>query len=248
MNNELRETSVGRSGGPVALLFEQQGRERSLRTATTALPFEQQPKESAKAFAAFKTYLELGPQRSLVRVGEKLGKSRQMIERWSRKFDWPARVQAHGAHLADLERKAAEAVAVRNGVDWAGRQEQHREDEWQARSELLGLAREAIARWKKAEHRCGTLEGIARLLDLASKLGRVSSGLSLEPQENTGEGEAAFMIQIEVALEKIYGAEVPPPTVTAPARTVRPAKVIDVKTVGELPTVSAEPPALPSQP
>lgn len=85
------------------------------------------------------------------------------------------------------------------------RQEVHREDEWQARGELLALAREAIARWKKAEHRCGTLEGIARLLDLASKLGRVSSGLSLEPVEKTGEEDAAFMIQIEVALEKIYG-------------------------------------------
>ena len=187
MNNELRETSVSRPGGPVALLFEQQGR------------------ESNKAFAAFKVYLELGPQRSLVRVAGKLGKSRQMIERWSRRFDWPARVQAHATHLADIEREAAEAVAVRNGVDWAGRQEQHREDEWQARSELLGLAREAIARWKKAEHRCGTLEGIARLLDLASKLGRVSSGLSLEPVEKPAENEAAFMIQIEVALEKIYG-------------------------------------------
>ena len=29
--------------------------------------FEQQPRESNKAFAAFKTYLELGAERSLVR-------------------------------------------------------------------------------------------------------------------------------------------------------------------------------------
>lgn len=171
--------------------------------------FEQQGRESDKAFSAFRTYLELGPDRSLVAVAEKVGKSKTMIERWSRKFDWPARVQAHTAHLADIERKTAEALAVQAGTDWAKRQEVHREDEWQARGELLALAREAIARWKKAEHRCGTLEGIARLLDLASKLGRVSSGLSLEPVEKAGEEDAAFMIQIEVALDKIYGPEKP---------------------------------------
>lgn len=181
---------------------------------TTALVFEQQPRESSKAFTAFRTYLELGAERSLAAVADKVGKSKTMIERWSRRFDWPARVQAHTAHLADIERKTAEALAVQAGTDWAKRQDQHREDEWQARDELLTLAREAIARWKKAEHRCGTLEGIARLLDLASKLGRVSSGLSLEPVEKTGEEDAAFMIQIEVALEKIYGPEKPTASAT----------------------------------
>ncbi len=36
--------------------------------------FEQQPRESDKAFAAFGLYLSLGPQRSMAAVGEKLGK------------------------------------------------------------------------------------------------------------------------------------------------------------------------------
>jgi hypothetical protein len=190
------------------------------------LMFEQQPRESNKAFAAFKTYLELGSQRSLAGAGDKLGKSKRMMEKWSRRFDWPARVQAHGAHLADIERRTAEALAVLAGTDWAQRQAQHREDEWQTRSELIALAREAIERWKKNAARCGTLEGIARLLDLASKLGRVSSGLALEPVDKPQPEEAAFMIQIEVALEKIYGAEVPPPTLAMP-----PARVVEVETI-----------------
>jgi hypothetical protein len=195
------------------------------------MTFEQQPRESNKAFAAFKTYLELGAQRSLADVADQHGKSKTMIERWSRRFDWPARVQAHTAHLADIERKTAEALAVQAGTDWAKRQEQHREDEWQTRGELIGLAREAIERWKKSPARCGTLEGIARLLDLASKLGRVSSGLSLEPAEKPGEEETAFMIQIEVALEKIYGP------------VVKPAAVVDVEASPVNP-----PTALPAQP
>jgi len=186
------------------------------------MTFEQQPRESNKAFAAFKTYLELGPERSLVAVAVKVGKHRTQLERWSKKFDWPARIQAHTAHLEDIERKTAESLAVQAGTDWAKRQEQHREDEWQTRTELLSLAREAIARWKKAEHRCGTLEGIARLLDLASKLGRVSSGLALEPAEKPDENDAAFMIQIEVALEKIYGPEKPGSIVEVEANPITP--------------------------
>ena len=194
--------------------------------------FKQQARESAKAFAAFRTYLEFGSERSLAAVADKLGKSTTLMERWSRKFDWPARVQAHSAHLADIERKAAEALATRNGVDWAKRQEQHREDEWQTRGELIALAREAIERWKKNPVRCGTLEGIARLLDLASKLGRVSSGLSLEPTEKPGEEDAAFMIQIEVALEKIYGPEksAPASVVDVDAKPVTPPAALPATT------------------
>lgn len=51
------------------------------------LPFEQQPRESAKAFAAFSLYLSLGAERSIREVGERLGKSEGLIERWASKFD-----------------------------------------------------------------------------------------------------------------------------------------------------------------
>jgi len=63
-------------------------------------PFERLPRESEKAFAAFSLYLSLGPQRSLAEVAQKLHKSVTMLGRWSAKFDWPARVAAHAAHLA----------------------------------------------------------------------------------------------------------------------------------------------------
>jgi hypothetical protein len=185
----------------------------------TPLPFEQLPRETNKAFAAFKTYLDMGPERSLAALGRKLDMHRARLCRLSKKFDWQARVKAYMAHLALVERQAAESAAVRNGVDWAKRQEQQREEEWQTRTEALGLAREIIARWKtpddKGRLRCGSLEGIARLLDLASKLGRISSGLSLNPADNDqpSQEDAALMIQLDVALDKIYGVAAPPANV-----------------------------------
>ncbi len=71
----------------MVLAFEQQAKERSLRTATTALPFEQQTKESAKAFAAFRAYLEMGPKRSFARVVQDLGVNRKSVLAWSKRFD-----------------------------------------------------------------------------------------------------------------------------------------------------------------
>jgi hypothetical protein len=185
------------------------------------LPFEQQPKEGDKAFAAFSMYLSLGPERSQVAVARKMGKSRGLIERWSKRYDWGPRVRAHGAHLEVVEREAAEALARMRGVDWVKRQEEQRADEWQARCESLELAREAIQRWKRNPKKCGTLEGIARLLDLASKLGRLASGMPTDRTEVRTEVEGKIDVEWEIALKRVYGVAEPPEP--------EPAVVVDVE-------------------
>ena len=169
------------------------------------LPFEQLPKESAKAFAAFCEYLNMGPQRSLAAVGKLLGKSQALMERWSAKFDWPGRVRAHEAHLATVERQATEALARGKSAEWLARQVEQRDEEWKARNEALELARLAIERWKGNRSRCGSLEGIARLLELASKLGRLASGMPTDRTEVVGEDGGPVRVEFEVALKRVYG-------------------------------------------
>lgn len=187
-----------------------------------ALAFEQQPRESDKAFAAFSMYLSLGTERSLAAVAEKLGKGQRILEKWSGRFDWPARVRAHGAHLAVVEREAAEALARVKGVDWVKRQEEQRSDEWQARCEALELARQAIQRWKENPRKCGTLEGVARLLDLASKLGRLASGMPTDRTEVTTDVQGKIDVEWEIAIKRVYGVR------KAECR-VQNEKVIDVE-------------------
>ena len=91
------------------------------------LPFEQQPRESAKAFAAFSLYLSLGAERSTAEVAKKLAKSAHLVRRWSAKFGWTDRVAAHGAHLAIVEREAVEAAARGKAAEWEKREQQLRE-------------------------------------------------------------------------------------------------------------------------
>src|SRR5947207_3744819 len=125
----------------MGLQFEQLERERSwrtatkrtatsLRTATKVLAFEQQPKESEKAFAAFSLYLSMGVKRSLAKTAEKLGRSKVMMEKWSRRWAWSERVAAYNAHMAVLGREAAEALVREKGVDWARRYQELRQQEW----------------------------------------------------------------------------------------------------------------------
>src|SRR5438067_12957924 len=106
--------------------------------------FEQLPRESAKAFGAFSVYLSMGAERSLAEVGRKLGKSEGLMERWSRKFDWAGRVQAHGAHLAIVEREATELVARGKAVEWGKRQQELGESEWELHGQCSAGAKAAL--------------------------------------------------------------------------------------------------------
>jgi len=174
------------------------------------MTFEQQPRESNKAFAAFKTYLELGAQRSLADVADQHGKSKTMIERWSRRFDWPARVQAHAAHLALVERQAIESLAMEKAVDWSKVHEAVKVAEWQRHKKLIALADEMLARWEKNKAKCGTLEGIARVLELATKLGRLAAGMPTEVKEVNTTMKATIDVEWEIAIRKAYAVKESP--------------------------------------
>jgi hypothetical protein len=128
-----------------------------------------------------------------------------MLGRWSVKFDWPGRVQAQAAYLATVEREAVDAGVRSKAAGWLKRQADHRDEEWRTRDEALELARAAIGRWKANEKRCGSLEGIGRLLELASKLGRLASGMATDKTEITGEDGGAIRVEFEAALKKVYG-------------------------------------------
>ena len=118
-------------------------------------PFEQLPRESNKAFAAFSLYLSLGAERSLAAVGQKLGKSVGLVERWSAKFDWPVRVAAHAAHLAVVERGAIEAAARSKAAEWLQREETLRETEWAMHEKCIAAAKRGLDKQIKSV-RCET--------------------------------------------------------------------------------------------
>lgn len=94
-------------GRPETMCCNTADRDRITGMSTHHL-FDRQPGEREEAFTAFRTYLDLGADRSLAGVGLKLGKSKALMERWSSQWNWVKRVEAHTNHLcrqADLEQQ-----------------------------------------------------------------------------------------------------------------------------------------------
>ena len=195
---------------------------------TTNHAFEQQPRESNKAFAAFSLYLSLGPERSTAEVAKKLAKSEQLIRRWSAKFAWTNRVAAHGAHLAIIEREAVEAVARSNAAEWEKRETQLRETEWAMHEAAIAAAKRGLDAYMDKDKVYANLADIARMLEIASKLGRLATGLDKSNGEMADEPQA-LRVEVTVALEKIYGQ-------AEPALT---GGIVDVQTVPALPEKTA---------
>ena len=177
--------------------------------------FEQQPKETAKAFAAFSLYLNMGPERSLEGVRVKCGKSARLIQRWSSRWKWTERVEGHTAYLATVEREAVEVVARGKAAEWAKRQQALLEEEWAVHEECVRAGREALKRFYE-RGKGATLGDIARMFAEGSRLGRLASGLATDKTELTGVDGGAIRVEFEAALKKVYG---------------RKAAVVDVETV-----------------
>jgi hypothetical protein len=195
--------------------------------------FEKQERESAKAFAAFSLYLSLGPQRGLREVARKLDKSLTVIGDWSKKFDWPARVAAHSAHLAIVEREAIEAVARGKAAEWESREQKLRETEWQMHEAAIAAAKKGLAAYMEKDKVYANLADIARMLEIASKLGRLATGLG-DGEHRKGDDLPAVRVEVTVALEKIYGEPLP-------------GEVVDVEVVSETPATTRETRVLPEE-
>jgi hypothetical protein len=66
------------------------------------------------------------------------------------------------------------------------------------------------------------LADIARMLEIASKLGRLATGLGTDGDRRRGDDLPAVRVEVRVALEKIYGEPLP-------------GEVVDVEVVGGQP-------------
>lgn len=165
---------------------------------------EQLPREGSKAFAAFKVYLDLGPNRSTAATGKKLGISKTMVCRWSTKFGWTDRVAARDAHIAELERQAIERLACEKAVEWWQLHEPTRRQAWLEAEEAIAMVREARERWRKSGRTPG-FEGMARMLELAIKLKQFAAGMPSEIKEVHNLHAGKLSIEWEEAIRKAYG-------------------------------------------
>ena len=86
-------------------------------------PWSRMAAEGRKSFSYFTMYLELGQNRSVVKVQEKCGKNLSFLHRLSSKFSWLSRAIEYDQHVAELTSKqiaARRAAAQVKQADRAG--------------------------------------------------------------------------------------------------------------------------------
>ena len=125
-------------------------------------PWERQDGETAKAYEAFSEYRDMKADRSLAKVGQKLGKSKAQMEKWSKKYSWVARAEAW-----DLEEDRLVRAALTKEI---GAMRKRHADTAKA---MLIKAAQALGRIPVDEIKA---QDISRMVDVAAKLERISRG------------------------------------------------------------------------
>lgn len=74
--------------------------------------WERQPRETDKAFHAFVTFRDMGPERQVTGAGAKIDKSEAVMRRWAHRWSWFERAKAWDNFL-DAQRRAAVVDEVR---------------------------------------------------------------------------------------------------------------------------------------
>jgi len=161
------------------------------------------PKEKSRSYAAFRRYLDLGPDRKIRTIADQLKRGLGTTIRLAQAWRWEERAFAYELHLQAIRHETAMAEASGLAADWAKRSIALKEQEWAIATEGLVLARRIIGKiMEKSE---GTITDVARLLEVCSKVGRLATGLATEREEITGLDGDPIRIEIAAAIAKVYG-------------------------------------------
>jgi len=107
-------------------------------------------------------------------------------------------------------------------AEWIARRQEVRAAEWALHHEVIAAARDALLNFKENAHKT-TVQDIARLVELGSRLGRLACGMDagqLDPATPT------MHIEIAASLKRVYGQ---PIDVLARQIAQPPATIVEVE-------------------
>lgn len=132
--------------------------------------------ESARAFEAFRVYLELGPARRCYAVGQRVGVSLRTIKRWAADFDWRGRIRNLVAREAEQFAAIRAATQGEECLDAARREQAFRDRQYAVAEGLLLAAERYLERLDEHDLDQMNFGEACKALDVASRLGRQVAG------------------------------------------------------------------------
>lgn len=192
---------------------------RIYKTPPPENSWDLQPGETSKAFAAFRVYLELGPQRTIqVAFKQARGiKSNEYVVdgtflEWSRKFSWVKRALEFDAHMARVFDAKVAAEREKEATKWEKRREKIREEEYKLSERLRTVANRMLdmpliekieeagedvtkimpANWKMSD--------AAKFAEVFSKLARMAAQMATNTEKREHSGPDGKPISVEHSL------------------------------------------------
>lgn len=152
-------------------------------------PWDRQKGESEKAYEAFSIYRDMCEERTVSAVVKKLEKSRTLIDRWKKNYQWEERVRLYDNWL---EKKARQKI-VKNRQDMIDRHIQIAQN-------LQGKAMSAL---QNADSDRMSFKDIREILKIATELERVTQGMAdAEITTKEQESKTSFADMITSAYQK----------------------------------------------
>ena len=176
-------------------------------------PWQRQPGETPADFTAFVAYLRLKGRRSHRAAAAQTGRSLSALRRLSAQFNWPARVDAFEARLADATQDALDFVLHRQPAAAQISLEQLRIKEFLLAHRVIHESHRWLKLATDPRRRQVSLTQICRLIELAFYLKRLAAGMPTgdEPRRRRKEDVPGYWTgpSAAEALKKIYGSKSP---------------------------------------
>lgn len=214
---------------------------------TPPRPWQRQPGESPQDFQAFVAYLRAPGRRTHRAASVRSGRTLGAIRRLSARFNWPARVAAFDARLADATQDALDSVLRARPAAAKADLERLRESEYQLASQVIHESHRWLELASHPRRKLVPIGQICNLIDLAFKLARLAAGMPLDasPRRHRKEDLPGYWTgpSVEEALNRIYGSDAPPASPPAAPAASSPPAVSEVPSAPGLPGNQPLPPA-----
>ena len=157
----------------------------------TDKPWERQKGESDKAYEAFVTYRDMGTDRSIRAVAQKLDKSRTQIGKWSSAWNWTERVRIYDNELETEVR----AKAIKGRKDMTDRHIKI----------AMQLQKKALAALNSLDVKAMTPKDIKEFLKMATDLERLNRTLE---EDSKGKNDTISSLADEITAAYLKREEI----------------------------------------
>lgn len=115
--------------------------------------------ETFAAYGLFRLYVDMGEERSLVKVCEETHRKYQLVASLSAKYKWLSRAAAHDAYIMSVQEASVEKTLQKEAITYAKRRSIYREREFTVAAKALARAEEMLS-WPLAETTVMKMENI----------------------------------------------------------------------------------------